>query len=376
MRGTSRFLPIALIAVVALSSSARANEANEWDETVDKSVAYLRKTQAKDGSWGGKQAVGVTGVIVTGLLRTGKVSAKDPMVDKALAYIETLITKEGHIAGKGATANLHNYVTSINVMALVAADRPAYKAPIENAVAFLKKLQWDEGHGKDAKSDFHGGAGYDSKSRPDLSNTQFFLEALVAAGLTKKDPTFAKAVIFVSRCQNMKGESNDQPWAGKIDDGSFIYTAAKGGDTKVADDLDPKADGGLPGYGSMTYAGVKSLLYCGIDKKDPRVVKARAWLAKNYTVERNPGMGKDREQWGIYYYYLAMARCLDALGEDRFIDEKGAKHDWRAEITSALAKRQQANGGWANASDRWMEGNTALVTGYALMTLATTKPKK
>ena len=286
---------IAIIIAVSLSAPAWADKPGEWDETVDKSIAYLRKSQAKDGSWGGKQATGVTGVIVTGLLRTGKVTAKDPMVEKALGYIETLIDpKEGHLAGKGANVKLHNYVTSINLMALVAADRPAYKAPIQNAVAFLQKLQWGEGQGKDAKSDFYGGAGYDSKSRPDLSNTQFFLEALVAAGLPKNDPTFAKAVVFVSRCQNFKGESNDQPWADKIDDGSFIYTPAKGGDTKVADDLDPKGEKGLPGYGSMTYAGVKSLLYCGIEKKDPRIVKARAWLAKNYTVDRNPGMGKDR----------------------------------------------------------------------------------
>ena len=71
----------------------------------------------------------------------------------------------------------------------------------------------------------YGGAGYDSKSRPDLSNTQFFLDALKAAGVPKDDPALKKALIFVSRCENLKGkEYNDQPWAGKINDGSFIYT--------------------------------------------------------------------------------------------------------------------------------------------------------
>ena len=373
MRGPIRFALFTLILLASLSPPARADE---WDDTVDKSVAYLRKAQAKDGSWGGKQASGVTGVVVTGLLRTGKVTDKDPMVEKALAYIESLITKEGHIAGKGAHVKLHNYVTCINVMALVAANRPAYKEPIGNAVAFLQKLQWDEGEGKDAKSDFYGGAGYDSKSRPDLSNTQFFLEALVAAGLPKTDPTFVKAVVFVSRCQNTKGETNDQPWAGKIDDGSFIYTPAMGGDTKVVDGLDPKGPKGLPGYGSMTYAGVKSLLYCGIAKNDPRIAKATAWLAKNYTVERNPGMGDDRKEWGLYYYYFTMAKCLEAIGGEHFIDAKGVKHAWKADITSALANRQQANGSWVNPADHWMEGNAPLVTGYALMTLAATKPTK
>ena len=72
-----------------------------------------------------------------------------------------------------------------------------------------------------------------------------------AAGIPKDDPALKKALIFVSRCQNLKGEHNDQPWAGKINDGSFIYSAANGGSTKS----DKLPDGGLVGYGSMTYAG-------------------------------------------------------------------------------------------------------------------------
>ena len=53
--------------------------------------------------------------------------------------------------------------------------------------------------------------------------------------MPKDDPAFKKALVFVSRCQNLKSEHNDQPWAGKINDGSFIYTAADGGETKVDD---------------------------------------------------------------------------------------------------------------------------------------------
>ena len=178
----------------------------------------------------------------------------------------------------------------------------------------------------------------------------------------------------MSRCQNLKSEYNDQAWAGKINDGSFVYTAAQGGDTKVTDNPDPAA--GLPGYGSMTYAGVKSLIYCGVSPKDERIKKALGWIRKNYTVERNPGMPRQREQWGLYYYLHTMAKCLDALGEDALVDERGVKHDWRADITQALAKRQRADGSWLNESDRWMEGSPLLVTGYALMTLSYTKPKK
>ncbi len=365
----------ALAVALAVMPFVQAADDRTWDESVDRAVAYFRKAQGPDGSWGGKQNPGITGIVVTGLLHTGKVTAKDPMIEKALKYIESLIDpKTGHIAGKGARTGLLNYVTSVNVLALVAADRPSYRTVVGDAGKFLRKLQWDEEEGKDRSNDFYGGAGYDSKSRPDLSNTQMFLDALVAAGVPKDDPAFQKAMIFVSRCQNLKSEHNDRPWAGKINDGSFIYTAALGGDTKAAEKPDPAA--GLPGYGSMTYAGIKSLIYCGVSRKDERIQKALAWLRKNYAIDTNPGMPKVRSHWGLYYYYHTMAKCLDALGEDRFTDAKGVAHDWRAEITAALAKRQRADGSWVNDSNNWMEGNPMLVSGYALMTLAHTKPKK
>jgi squalene-hopene/tetraprenyl-beta-curcumene cyclase len=349
--------------------------AREWEQSVDKAVAYLRRTQAKDGSWGGAQAPGVTGLVVAGLMRTTRLGPKDPMVERALKYIESLRDpKTGHLAGKGAHVKLQNYVTCANVLALTSADPVGYKAVIDKASKFLRRLQWDEGEGKTRDSDFYGGAGYDSKSRPDLSNTQMFLDALVAARVPRDDPAFKKAAVFVSRCQNLKGEHNDQPWAAKIDDGSFIYTAATGGVTKVQDK--PGPDGELPGYGSMTFAGIKSLLYCGVGKDDARVQKALGWVRKHYAVDRNPGMPKARAQWGLYYYYLTMARCLNLLGEDVVVDAKGARHDWRAELTAALAGRQRPDGAWVNDSGQWMESNAHLVTAYALLTLAECKPRK
>src|SRR5262249_53538520 len=160
--------------------------------------------------------------------------------------------------------------------------------------------------------------------------TQIFLDALKAAGLPPDDPAFTKAAVFVSRCQNRKSEHNMLPWAGIINDGSFIYTAATGGVTKVIDQ--PRSDGGLPGYGSMTYAGIKSLIYCGVPKSDPRITAALAWIKKNYSVDANAGMPEMRKHWGLYYYYHTMAKCLDTLGLDYFEDDKGVKHDWRADI--------------------------------------------
>jgi squalene-hopene/tetraprenyl-beta-curcumene cyclase len=125
----------------------------------------------------------------------------------------------------------------------------------------------------------------------------------------------------------------------------------------------------------MTYAGVKSMIYAGVDKNDPRVKAAMGWLRKNYTFEGNPGMPPQLAGRGLYYYYHTMAKTLALLGEDEFTDDKGTKHDWKADLFRAIEKRQSADGTWTNPTDRWMEGDPALVTGYMLMALSHVKPK-
>lgn len=353
----------------------QAGQAPEIDAVAAKAVAYLRKTQEENGGWSTKLSPGVTGIVVTGLIRGGKVSPDDPMVARGLKYIEGLInTEAGHIAGNNPRVQLQNYVTSVNVMALSAARRDSYKAVVADAAKFLRKLQWDESEGKGPDSDFFGGAGYDSKSRPDLSNTAFFLEALKEAGIPKDDPAFKKAMVFVSRCQNLKGEHNDQPWAGKVNDGSFLYSSAAGGSTKSFDQ--PDSNGGMPGYASITYAGIKSLIYCGLSKDDPRVKAGLDWLRKNYDLNRNPGMPAGREEWGLFYALSSGSKMFAALGEDEFTDAKGAKHPWRKDMLEVLAKRQKADGSWINEKDRWMEGDANLVTGFALMALGNIRERK
>jgi squalene-hopene/tetraprenyl-beta-curcumene cyclase len=338
----------------------------DWNRMVDRGVTYLRGTQGESGAWSDARSPGITGVVLCGLLHAGKVSTQDPMAVKALHYIESLVNpRAGHIAGKDPKLQLQNYVTCVNVMALVAANRAdRYGKVIGDAARFLRQLQWDESEHKMPADDFYGGAGYDSHSRPDLSNTQFFVDALVDAGIPKDDPALQKAIVFISRCQNRKG-SNDQPWADKINDGSFIYTAASGGDSKAGGD----ARHGFKGYGSMTYAGLKSMIYCGLTKDDPRVKDAYEWICLHYTVDSNPGMPAGQGDRGLYYYYHTRAKCLDTLGVQEVVDAKGERHDWRADLLAALAKRQRPNGSWQNDKDQWMEGDPNLVTGYVLMTL-------
>jgi len=122
---------------------------------------------------------------------------------------------------------------------------------------------------------------------------------------------------------------------------------------------------------------LKSFLFAGVEKDDPRVVAALKWISKNFTLERNPGMPKHLQAAGLYYYYHTFAKALDALGEDVFVDADGNKHDWRAELVAELQRRQQKNGSWINTeNEKWLENDAALVTGYALLALSYCNPQQ
>src|SRR5690606_20251561 len=126
---------------------------------------------------------------------------------------------------------------------------------------------------------------------------------------------------------------------------------------------------------SMTYALLKSYLFSGLDPSDPRVAAAFEWICRNFTVEVNPGFKigarKDAPYQGLFYYYLTLARALEAYDAAQVVDGEGRSRDWRRELETMLFQLQSADGSWTNVrSSRWLEEDPALVTGYALLALA------
>ncbi|MEZ6061422.1 MAG: hypothetical protein R3C19_13845 [Planctomycetaceae bacterium] len=195
-----------------------------------------------------------------------------------------------------------------------------------------------------------------------MSNTQYLVEALKEAGVKEDDPAMKNVLVFLSRSQNLESEFNTTQFAGKINDGGFYYTPAAGGDSKAG----TTDNGGLRSYASMTYAGLKSLIYAGLDRDDQRVIAATEWIRRHYSLAENPGMG----QQGLFYYFHTFAKTMNTLGEDEFADASGTRHNWRHELIERLATLQQANGSWSNPADRWQEGDPNLVTAYCLLALS------
>jgi hypothetical protein len=342
-------------------AKALAPKPEEVKAVVDKAVKFLDGKQNEDGSWAPKLGgPGITALTIAALLRHGY-GPDPPAVARGLKYLEGNIRPDGGVYSKG----LANYTTCLAIVAFQEANAGGkYDKVIANAVKFVKSLQY--GDGTDPKDPRFGGVGYDGKSRPDLSNTHFMVEALIASGVPKDDPAIKRALAFVSRTQNLPGEYNDQPFAAKAtedDKGGFTYTPL---DQDNENSERRTAAGGLRSEGGMTYAGLKSFLYAGVGKDDPRVKAAVAWIKRHYTLTENPGQG----QAGLYYYYHTFAKAMDALGEDAFEDAKGVKHDWRQELFDELRKKQLADGSWANPNGAFLENTPELATAFAVLALS------
>lgn len=330
------------------------------EAAITKAIDHLKANQDEDGSYSKAAGPAVTALVTTGVLRHGR-STTDPQVAKALKYLESFAQRNGGICQPDS--RYQNYETCLAVLCFSEANKDGrYDTLLANAEKFLKDLQWDGAEGHDEASPFYGGAGYGGSKRPDMSNTQFLLDALKATGNGPDDEAVKKALIFVSRCQNLESEHNTSEFPAKNPDGGFYYSIAAGGSSQ-AGKLD---NGGLRSYASMTYAGLKSMIFAGVGPDDERVKAAIAWLRKNYSLGENPGMGSA----GLYYYYHTFAKALSALGEETFVDQDGVKHAWRVELAEELVRRQQPDGSWLNENAKWMEGDKNLVTGYALMSLA------
>jgi squalene-hopene/tetraprenyl-beta-curcumene cyclase len=73
-------------------------------------------------------------------------------------------------------------------------------------------------------------------------------------------------------------------------------------------------------------------------------------------------------RFGLFYYYMTLARALDAYNQPVITDPQGNKHDWRIEFIAAMAALQQPDGSWAG-DKKWQEDNPVLTTSYVLIAL-------
>ncbi|MFN3168732.1 MAG: prenyltransferase/squalene oxidase repeat-containing protein [Phycisphaeraceae bacterium] len=390
MRWFSNMTVLALLVFMALPAAALDDA--HWKKAnaaIDKGIAYLREAQAEDGSWMSEVGPAVTGLALTALLEQPDIGPDDPAAKKAIAYILARVQEDGSIRN-GPDGILANYNTALCLSALArVGNDPDVADAIKKGQDFLRGTQWivgmkdPDGNTIDKDHPYYGGFGYGTKGRPDISNTQMALQALHDTGVDCEDPAFQRALTFLNRLQAT--EQNDLN-ADKFDqlDGGFIYATSinkdaigvpesKASQDQIDEGLAGRPVSGLRTYGSVTYAGFKSLIYANLDRDDPRVVSAMSWISKNYELDRNPGMPEEQKLQGLYYFYLAKARAMNALGHStvKVVAEDGSEstRDWANDLIAAIVSQQHPDGWWANTESRWLESQPVLVTAYSVIAL-------
>lgn len=381
---------LAAVSVVLLSLPVQADDLGRAQAMIDRGLAFLKTTQRDDGGFLPPQAPpAIDALVLRAFVREQAYTTQTDFV--GLGYAN-LLSKQLDDGGIYADL-LANYNTAIAISSLVAADDPTFQPAIDRAVAYLRQLQWTtdtrpqyRGEGeqftdqqvvKDPSDSFYGGFGYGGRSRgagrPDLSNTHLSIEALRDAGVDPYDPAMQRALVFVSRLQNLS-QTNDAAWAG--DDGGFVYGPShdRTGESMAGSYTDDEGIRRLRSYGSMTYAGLKSFIYAGLSRDDVRVQAAWDWITRHWTLDANPGMqnaGPENADDGLYYYYHTLAKALNVY-DSPMIETPQGLIDWRDALLDKLESLQREDGSWAG-DKRWMEDNPILVTAYVVLALQETR---
>jgi squalene-hopene/tetraprenyl-beta-curcumene cyclase len=372
--------------------------ADTLDARVDAALAQgrdlLLSWQNADGSWGDPgigmaTSVGYSAMAAQALIGATPKEARgsDPAVKKALAFLAANQKPDGSIHDEASQGH-KNYTTSAAVGAFAAARVAEFVPVVAKAKDYLVASQFQEN-----PEDLNFGAfPYSSRSpRPaDLSNVQFAAQALADAGLPADHPAWSRILTYLAKVQN-RSETNRirvERDADGDEATTEVVVSGNDGGSAYAPGLsyagwDRNADGTWRprSYGSMTYALLKCLLLAGVDAKDPRVVAALGWIAKNFAVDRNPGFEGTKDpategQQAYYYFVYTASRTLaefERIAKEPLpvTDATGKSHDWRRDFAEALLARRGKDGSWRNEiAERWEEGSAVLATSYALVSLA------
>lgn len=326
------------------------------ESSISNGVSFLLSRQTEDGFWSDRQMPALTALPVWAIHGSSPTldARSRAAVERGVAYVLSTQRADGGFyipkPGRGGSG-LGNYNTSVCLAAL-------YDAGTTNVAALLRARDYLAASQLQGDDTLAGGFGYDRAWRrryADLSNTSYALSAMARTaaleelrpGGRRTDLDWKKAVQFVDGLLEREGDAR----------GGAAYnetTAQAGVRTNTTGRVHLRA------YGSMTYAAVLSLCSARLTRGDARVREALSYMARHWTLDENPGMGRQ----GLYYFYDIMARALAAAE----VETVGG-HIWKEELAKKLISLQRADGSWMNENNRFWEGDKILATSFALLAL-------
>jgi len=285
----------------------------EAERAIERGLAYLAKSQNRDGSWGSQYQAAITSLGLMSFMLKGHFPKKGPhgpALDKAVRFLIRRAKEGGGYFG----GNMYEHGLATLAMAEVwgMSDRTEIRDTLKQAVAVILRSQ-----------SASGGWRYHPEPRDaDISVTVMQIVALVSAkeaGIYVPKTTVDRAIAYVKKLQVHFT-------------GGFGYTSAQ-----------------QEGF-ARTAAGAMSLLMCGLKPESREVKSALGYL------NRYPEKKFKDEQWFYYAHYYAVQAMYQA-GE-------GYYGKWYPQIRAALLRRQQSDGSWQGGS-----GGSAYATGMSILVL-------
>jgi len=311
--------------------------------SIMKAQRYLKSQQKNDGSWddGGQYKVGVTSLVVMALLNS-QMPVTDPAIQRGLAFLRSIPPERWEVATERET-----YELSLLLMALVAADDAADNNRISRLAARIEDGQLTGGPNAGSWSYFLDGGNQGG----DRSNGQFAILALREAahyGVPVRRETWEKARRHWKDSQNL--------------DGGWGYSGSGGFQD--------------PSRGSMTVAGIATMVItetmlgeggdtidcCAVKEPDESLQRGIDWLARNFAVGTNPGLGP----MNVLYYLYGLERAGRLSGRRFF----GDNNDWFRAGAEYLTSQQSARGSWSGVGQLEHSGDHVLSTSFALLFLS------
>lgn len=325
-----------LIAVAAQTAQVDLSVANEARASIARALDWLAAGQRPDGAWAGADLTELTALPLWAFALS-RHPARAEVVPRAVGWLRGCVQSDGgiYLRAPGQGPLLPNYNTGLALVALSAAGDPALRPVILRARRFLAAGQRAGGDMRE------GGFGYASgQGGIDLDSSLAAYEAMRLSQTTgaRRGTNGAPTDLDWAAVRNFIGQSHAQPSASS---------------------------------GSLTFAGMLSLIYAEADRNDPRLRAAFDWAVQHWNLDRHPDLGRQ----GAYAYYLLLTKALAAYGREDLPVRGAPPVFWRRAVIEKLLSLQRMDaarpglGYWANAGARFPENDRVLATACAVLTL-------
>ena len=379
-----------------------AEETSDLVRRINASLAragrFLIEQQSDDGAWYsetyGALRTGptLTPYVMSALFYLPQAGSQTPgAYARGVDYLAGLVGKDGQLDVAPRELLFPVYTAASASRVVVLLERSPRNLHVQQAwLAYLRQRQLNESLGWKPSDPQYGGWGFamDLPRKPaegqprerfhesNLAATIFGLAALRSARVPADDPAYARALLFVKRCQNFSDDPERRD--PEFDDGGFFFIPGDPVQNKAGiAGTDRFVRRRFHSYGTMTADGLRALIRCGLPPDHPRVVAARKWLRRNFSATGNPGKfsGERAVLQNATYYYWVWAIGHVLLTSQRYAEATphggaGWERAAAGKLAEELLRRQRPDGTWTNRFTDAKEDDPLVATPWAAATLA------